>query len=224
MKRSAVTLLWAVMAVVIAGCQRAEPVQPSRELQVGQGFQFDRQPEVAEEHRAAADPLPHDDPPADEDPPAEKDPPADEEPLLLEDDPPLLLDDDPPLLLDEGEQQFQPPSGPVADNSRCFVCHMSYMQEKLAVVHARQNISCADCHGNCDEHIADESWAWGKNGTPPGIMYLPEKINPFCMGCHPKDKIDKSQHKSLFAGTAKEKYCTDCHGDHRLDKRKCKWK
>ena len=211
MKCSAVALFCVVMALVITGCEQAIPNRPSQEFQVGRSFQFDQQPKVGEEHRAADDPLP------DDHPPAEKDPPADEEPLLL-------LDEDPPLLLDEGEEQFQPPSGRVADNSRCFVCHMSYMKEKLAVIHARQNIGCADCHGNCDEHIADESWAWGKNGTPPGIMYLPEKINPFCMGCHPKDKIDKSQHKGLFAGTAKEKYCTDCHGDHRLDKRKCKWK
>ncbi|MBA7686826.1 hypothetical protein ES703_95285 [subsurface metagenome] len=98
------------------------------------------------------------------------------------------------------------------------------MQEDIAVIHARVNISCADCHGDCDAHIADESWAWGENGTPPGIMYPPAKINPFCMGCHPKAEIDTEQHKPLFAGTAEKKYCTDCHGNHRLAHRKCKWK
>ena len=129
--------------------------------------------------------------------------------------PPLLLDDN----LDVGL-----PDKPVADNSRCHICHLNYMQEDIAVTHSKANIGCADCHGDCDAHIADESWASGGTGTPPGIMYPPEKVNSFCMSCHTKGKIDVEQHKPLFAGTAKEKYCTDCHGDHRLAHRRCKWK
>lgn len=140
---------------------------------------------------------------------------ADDDPLLLGDEPPLLLEDGPDVGL---------PGGSVADNSRCYVCHMNYIQEDIAVIHARANIGCADCHGDCDAHIADESWAWGENGTPPGIMYPRAKINPFCMGCHPAGKIDAEQHKSLFTGTGEKKYCTDCHGNHRLAHRKCKWK
>ena len=139
----------------------------------------------------------------------------DESPLLLDDEPLLLLEDEPDALsADE--------SG--ADNSRCFVCHINYMQEDIAVTHARANIGCAQCHGESDEHIADESWASGGNGTAPEIMYLRPKINPFCMGCHPKDQIDAEQHKPLFAAGATQMVCTDCHGDHRLTNRKCKWK
>jgi len=140
---------------------------------------------------------------------------TDDEPLLLDDEPLLLLDDEP----DEDSSTES-----MADNSRCFVCHINYMDEDIAVTHARVNMGCANCHGDCDEHIADESWASGGNGTPPGIMYPLSKINPFCMGCHTRDKIDTEQHKPLFAGTIKEKYCTDCHGNHRLVNRKCKWK
>ena len=135
-----------------------------------------------------------------------------------------ITDDEPLLLLDDGEQEFVPPTGAVADNSRCFVCHINYMTEDVAVIHARANIGCANCHGDCDAHIADESWAWGENGTAPDIMYPRPKINPFCMGCHPKDKIGTEQHKALFANTGEKKYCTDCHGNHRLANRKCKWK
>ena len=135
---------------------------------------------------------------------------TDDEPLLLDDEP-LLLDDEPLLLLDDGPDEDSSTES-MADNSRCFVCHINYMEEDIAVTHARANIGCADCHGNCDEHIADESWASGGNGTAPDIMYPREKINPFCTGCHTGEKIDK------------EKYCTDCHGDHRLTNRKCKWK
>jgi len=132
--------------------------------------------------------------------------------------------DEPLLLLDAGEEESSPPTGPVADNSRCFVCHLNYAMESLAVVHAKANIGCADCHGASDAHIADESWASGGNGTAPDIMYPRPKINPFCLGCHPKDKIDAEQHKPFFAGAAEKKYCTDCHGTHRLAERKCQWK
>lgn len=155
-----------------------------------------------------------------EDPPPQRridEPDPDEGPLLL-------LDEEPPLLLSGGEGETLPPAGPVADNSRCHHCHLNYVDEDLALVHARANIGCADCHGDCDAHIADESWASGGNGTPPEIMYPREKINPFCLTCHPQDKIDETEHESFLAGTAKEKYCTDCHGDHRLAERKCKWR
>jgi len=121
-----------------------------------------------------------------------------------------------PLLLldsDDSTKEYGPPNGPVADNSRCYVCHINYEDEELAVVHALANIGCADCHGQCDEHIADESWAWGENGTPPDIMYPTERINSSCKGCHPTAKLGRGK-----------KYCTDCHGDHRLAQRKCKWK
>ena len=139
--------------------------------------------------------------------------------LKANDEPPLLLDDEPLLLADVHE-----PDGSGADNSRCFVCHVNYIQEDIAVTHARANIGCATCHGESDKHIADESWASGGNGTPPDIMYPRPKINPFCMGCHAKSTIDTEQHKPLFVAGAEQKYCTDCHGDHRLTNRKCKWK
>jgi hypothetical protein len=141
-----------------------------------------------------------------------------------DDDPPLLLEDEPPLLLADAEEEYAPPSGPVADNSRCHVCHITYVREDISVIHARANIGCGDCHGDCDAHIADESWAWGGNGTPPEIMYPAAKINPFCMGCHPEDEIDTDQHRDFLSGIAEEKHCTHCHGDHRLACRKCKWK
>jgi len=128
-----------------------------------------------------------------------------------------------PLLLeDEPENGTQTESA--ADNSRCFVCHVNYMQEKLAVTHARANISCASCHGPSDAHIADESWGSGGNGTAPDIMYPRDKINPSCMTCHPKDKTDTPEHKAILTGAPEQKVCTDCHGNHRLSQRRCKWK
>ena len=136
---------------------------------------------------------------------------------------PLLLDDEPLLLLDE-ESGGDEAAGPQADNSRCFVCHINYMEEDIAVTHAKVNMGCNYCHGESDEHIADESWASGGNGTAPDTMFPKPKINPFCMGCHTKDKIETVQHQPLFANMDKM-VCTDCHGKHRITTpRKCKWK
>jgi len=130
------------------------------------------------------------------------------------------LNEEPLLLLEEGnDEESIPPEGPIADNSRCYVCHINYAEEELAVIHARANISCEQCHGACDAHCADED-----NITPPDIMYPLEKINSFCMTCHPEDKIDIQPHEPLLTGTNTEKkYCTDCHGKHRLSYRTRKW-
>jgi len=141
------------------------------------------------------------------------------------DEAPLLLDDEPLLLEDDPASSEKTRKG--ADNSRCFVCHINYVRESLAVKHARADIGCVRCHGESDAHIADESWASGGNGTAPELMYPRAKINPFCMSCHTAKDIGPKQHKDVLAGTGKKnakKYCTDCHGKHRLPKRRCKWK
>lgn len=135
---------------------------------------------------------------------------------------PLLLEDEPLLLADDPASGEHARKG--ADNSRCYVCHINYVREDLAAKHALADIGCARCHGQSDAHIADESWASGGKGTPPEIMYPRAKINAFCLGCHPKDKIDAKRHKDVLAGTGEKKFCTDCHGQHRLAKRRCKWK
>lgn len=137
---------------------------------------------------------------------------------------PLLLLDDEPLLLADNNVLGNMPTGLLADNSRCHVCHMNYVQEEIALVHARANIGCADCHGSSDAHIADESWSWGENGTPPEIMYHRDEINISCMKCHPKDQICPEEHKAFFDDVADQGSCTDCHGQHRLARRQCKWK
>ena len=149
--------------------------------------------------------------------------PTDDESSVQVDDEPLLLDDE-PLLLDDSTGESA--SGwSESDNTRCYVCHMNYISEDVAVVHNQVGIGCATCHGQSDAHIDDESWASGGNGTAPDIIYLPEQVNPFCMGCHPQDKLNAVPHEDVLAGKLPEtKICTDCHGEHRLTNRKCKWK
>jgi len=127
----------------------------------------------------------------------------------------------PLLLLDDEEDK--PATGPMADNSRCLVCHANYEKEEMAAAHAKADIGCVKCHGESDAHIADESWASGGNGTPPGIIYPPEKVNPSCIACHELRKTDPDC-KCDFPRLPEKKSCTDCHGKHRLKTRKCKWK
>jgi len=131
--------------------------------------------------------------------------------------------DEPLLLLGNGPED-KPSTGPVADNSRCHVCHLNFEQEEMALTHARANIGCAKCHGPSDAHIADESWASGGNGTAPDIMFPPDKINPSCMECHPKEKIGTDTRCLFLAGASDKEYCTDCHGKHHMASRRCKWK
>jgi hypothetical protein len=199
MKYYLLVLVVAVISVVGAGCERPASVEQ-------QQVNSEPEKEIAKE--------------VEQDPPLllEEDPP-----LLLDEEPPLLLDEEPLLLLDDDEGSENSGAEPQADNSRCFVCHVNYMEEDIAVNHARADMGCAYCHGESDEHIADESWAYGGNGTAPDTMFPKPKIVPFCMGCHPKDKIDTVQHEPLFADMERM-VCTDCHGKHRLHARKCKWK
>jgi hypothetical protein len=128
-----------------------------------------------------------------------------------------------PLLLEDAPENSKPIES-AADNSRCFVCHMNYVQEKIAITHAKAGIGCAKCHGPSDAHIADESWASGGNGTAPDIIYPRDKINPACMTCHTREKIDAPQHQAVLSDSSGVKVCTDCHGSHRLPQRRCKWK
>ncbi len=137
--------------------------------------------------------------------------------VVAESDAPLLLEDE-PLLLDDADDTAEG-----ADNSRCHVCHINYTMDDLAITHAKAGMGCASCHGASDEHIADESWASGGNGTAPDTMFPKDKINAFCLGCHQADKLPEDTHKSVLAKDT-DKVCTDCHGDHRLPNRKCKWK
>jgi hypothetical protein len=135
----------------------------------------------------------------------------------------------------KAEAGFPAAKGPVADNSRCFVCHANYdfNEEKLAFAHAQANIGCVRCHGESSPHSTDEDGL-----TAPDRMFPQPHIRFNCLGCHDwvkllasdkarQDRADlkeKPDHQSVLDGTAREKkFCTDCHGEHRLSYRTRKW-
>ncbi len=126
---------------------------------------------------------------------------------------PLLLLEEEPLLLSEEEDTYD---GPVADNSRCHVCHLNFDGEDLTKVHARAEIGCEDCHGASDAHCSDED-----NITPPDRMFATDTIVDFCTECHAEEGLkDVPAHDQVFEG---DKVCTDCHGNHRLNVRTRRW-
>jgi len=105
-----------------------------------------------------------------------------------------------------------------ADNSYCYVCHANYKKDELSRAHQPAGVGCETCHGPSDKHSSDEDGL-----IPPQIMYPRQKINRYCMTCHPKDKIGQIEdHKPLPAAKVK-KVCTDCHGKHRLKHRTRIW-
>jgi len=109
--------------------------------------------------------------------------------------------------------------GPVADNSRCHVCHINFEDEELAVTHAEADIGCEECHGDSTPHCEDED-----NVTPPDIMFAKADINKACMECHTElPKTETDSHEDLLAGKSDEKYCTECHGEHQVAHRTRQW-
>jgi hypothetical protein len=135
--------------------------------------------------------------------------------------PPLLVvDTDQPLLLDEATE-VAAVSG--ADNSPCFVCHVNYGEEPLAVNHAGHDIGCVACHGDSFAHRNDEN-----NTTPPDKLVPSDEIAKLCGKCHkshdvdPKSVIARWQKKGIKKDPA-QILCTDCHGNHRLKVRTVRW-
>jgi len=129
---------------------------------------------------------------------------------------PLLLEDPP------ATKALPPPKGPVADNSRCHVCHVNFEDEEMTVVHARANIGCMKCHGQSDEHCGDEG-----NVTPPTTLYAKSDVDKSCKVCHPPldEKIVEDARYCLFIPDEKDpkKVCTECHGKHQMARRTVRW-
>jgi len=132
-----------------------------------------------------------------------------------------------------GQAQPALPAGPVADNSRCFVCHANYEDEALSVTHAKANVGCIRCHGQSSPHSTDEDGL-----TAPDRMFRKEVLRLNCLICHDWVKLlasdktrvartdlkEKPDHQAVLEGRVRDKrFCTDCHGEHRMYYRTRVW-
>ena len=116
------------------------------------------------------------------------------------------------------------PKKPVADNSACYVCHGNFQEESMVAVHAKENVSCAKCHGISLAHRNDED-----NITAPDKMYAPARIDNACRQCHEDHNASARKVIAMFQTRfppntdPKKVVCTDCHGEHRLKVRSVYW-
>jgi hypothetical protein len=138
--------------------------------------------------------------------------------------PPLVVDKNAPLLLEPTSETTKEPTGRMADNSACYVCHENYRTEPLVGWHAPEDIGCVDCHGPSFAHRNDEN-----NITPPDVMFPLEAIDRACEKCHRSHDVPPQQVLARFRERCPEKadpatvVCTDCHGQHRLPSRTVRW-
>jgi len=119
---------------------------------------------------------------------------------------------------EDGEDELK------ADNFICLVCHGHFEEEPLVVRHAKEDVGCADCHGESMAHADDEDHI-----IPPEKMFDPEDVDKMCGECH--DMHDAPAHKVIARWQErcpkktdpKKITCTDCHFEHRMEKRTVWW-
>ncbi|MCS7253542.1 MAG: ThuA domain-containing protein [Armatimonadota bacterium] len=108
-------------------------------------------------------------------------------------------------------------------NAPCYVCHLNYAQEELSLIHAKANVGCMSCHGKSEAHRGDEF-----NKTPPDVMFAKDAINSFCATCHkrhdaPAQSVILRWFEKSYGTKPETLVCTDCHGEHRLSRRRVLW-
>jgi len=123
----------------------------------------------------------------------------------------------------EREFMLSPWSIAKGEISACIQCHSSEdMEPKMHEIvrqwkeswHAKNNISCHDCHGGAPE---DASMAMKHQR---GFKGSPEKIDvpKFCGTCHIAimNNYLKSGHGRTLCDTAEGPTCVTCHGSHTI--------
>jgi hypothetical protein len=131
--------------------------------------------------------------------------------LLVDRNAPLLLDA--PLLPEEPNEVGGKKTEAEAKNATCYVCHANYQQEELAQWHVKQNIGCADCHGESIGHKNDENHL-----TAPDKIYAAGEIDGACGKCHtgydvPAIEIVR-RWKERTGDTKTDVLCKECHESH----------
>ncbi|MHC4180168.1 MAG: hypothetical protein ACYSWU_21905 [Planctomycetota bacterium] len=118
----------------------------------------------------------------------------------------------------------------VKSNDPCYVCHMPFLEEGLAAVHAKVHVWCGTCHGPSVRHTEDENIG----ATPPDVVFKKEKVDRMCGQCHDPEEhtiltgkarrarlaeAQKAQRKIKRRKIRVTGVCTDCHGRHWIPPR-----
>jgi hypothetical protein len=110
------------------------------------------------------------------------------------------------------EEGFIDPMGP---NAACYVCHMTFVYEELALVHLPEKVTCIKCHGTSGPHANDENIG----ATKPDITYPRAKIDAHCAECHETHDAPAREVIARWLEIERpdgEPVCTDCHGMHKI--------
>jgi len=123
----------------------------------------------------------------------------------------------------EREFMLSPWSIAKGETSACIQCHTSNdMEPEMHEItrqwkeswHAKNNISCHDCHGGAPEDASMSMMHQrGFKGSPQDVD-IPE----FCGTCHIAilDNFLVSGHGETFRKTGEGPNCTTCHGSHNV--------
>ena len=121
---------------------------------------------------------------------------------------------------------FGAPPAPKADNSLCYVCHLSLQTDEVVAKHLVEGIGCEKCHGPSREHMQDEMLM-----TTPDRLYGRRQVDAMCADCHDKPHEGKPRELKAFLEkwrgrdrpngrvVTETSICTDCHGTHVLAKK-----
>ena len=123
----------------------------------------------------------------------------------------------------EKEFMLSPWSIAKGEISACIQCHTSdSMDSKMQQLvrewrsswHAKNNVSCHDCHGGAPEDASmSMSHQRGFNGAPED-----KEIPAFCGTCHIAimENYLQSGHGKTFLNTGEGPSCLTCHGSHNI--------
>jgi hypothetical protein len=139
-------------------------------------------------------------------------------PLLADADPAKTSGSDASQAADAQTDASEEMIDPLGPNAACYVCHMTFVHEELAKVHKVEKIGCIECHGVSAAHANDEY----VGATPPDIVFKRDQVDKSCVKCHDThdapatEVIDRFVQRKLPLEHAP--ICTDCHGQHRIDR------
>ncbi len=88
----------------------------------------------------------------------------------------------------------------------CQQCHVDIEDEYAVGLHFKEKVSCKDCHGPSNAHLADEN-----NEVLPDEVFARKDVDRLCEKCH-----DCTRPTAAESPADRSKVCTDCHGPHDL--------
>ena len=117
-----------------------------------------------------------------------------------------------PVLFDTADEE---------DNTSCLVCHADFAFEEITSTHLDAGCTCMSCHGDSDEHRADE---YGY--IRPDVIWGHGEQAAFCQQCHPKhknpSKVEEFRKENFSKRLENGRWvnerstCMDCHGNHAI--------